>query len=493
MQARAEQSKSLILHGKGMIDEVLTIWEPNTLQQIEASGTHVHDLKSISPDITEITFVGHSNDNPGLLELSSNKAVSGHGATAMAKLISSKYGQSDKTKLTDFYLLSCEAGLRVNNEPSFAERFATQMRAQGFTNLKVHACTCPPGITPAGMRVEIPSVPLTDKTKINAYYYKSAADEKRDKKTYPRNNVMAQNSPYRTYVFKDKNYKEEMKKPLHTIQAKTMSEDVVAAIDFLGSALSRLKNTAPKDHRVARIEKALKTLKADPDKTIDEIIDIVTKIKSSETKSMIQAFVGADTKPSNYDTFVIDMRRHLNACKITRESLPARACDVVNRTADIVLSSLSSAIRITDFFTPTPSDAVTEPTPKRNLRQYIEDREAERDASLAFYIFMVPAYLAIDLVNGHYGANSAEGHFDPVGRDGKIQAGNKVLRSYDIAYEYTKKTNEVDESYLELGSKLGKLAAEFGNDQNRMKAEKQDKQTATATNSSSWLFRGSGL
>lgn len=128
----------------------------------------------IPENTTSITFLGHS----GNYLIQSGRNVSGTSEEQLAKDIASKY-QGNKELLTNFYLLSCEAGLTDNEGASFAKKFQTEMQKQGFKNVKVHAFTAPKLTSPATDMIVETSV-IREEFYVSSWCYKNKNDSDKD-------------------------------------------------------------------------------------------------------------------------------------------------------------------------------------------------------------------------------------------------------------------------------------------------------------------------
>src|SRR3990167_2303979 len=91
----------------------------------------------------------------------------------LAKQFAEKLSKTDKSQLTDIYLISCEAGM---GKPSLAQQFAREMSNKGFDNLRVHAVAHPPEHMVGGEIAIInrPGPRITDNNyvgQIDGYFY----------------------------------------------------------------------------------------------------------------------------------------------------------------------------------------------------------------------------------------------------------------------------------------------------------------------------------
>ena len=148
----------------------------NSLQETLDAAQDLQYLDEIdSPK--EIVFCGHSSE---ALINSSTRIISSQNAQSLAKAINDKYKKNpgNKKSLEHFYLISCEAGLKVGGTPSFAETFTKEMFKLGFTNLEVHAMT-PPPIADAGSIVQTEGK-VGEALKISAWGYETTKDMEQD-------------------------------------------------------------------------------------------------------------------------------------------------------------------------------------------------------------------------------------------------------------------------------------------------------------------------
>jgi hypothetical protein len=262
------------------------------------------DLDSVQPNdiqgVTSITFTGHSNN--AWFGLSDKKNVSSISPQDLAKSLEAKIiNPNDKKQLTDFYLLSCEAGLSQPNTPSFAQRFSEEMHKLGFTNLKVHAMTNPATKTAAtGMVVEIQG-PVGPDALISSWCYQSEWKEKRDGEIKAQiseleNSIKEkklrlkagkdkiatlkkEQESLRLYVCRSKPYTEVMGQENNTfvngkVQAQ-MSEAVVNTLEWLRAYEKKGKKElgwTQDDNRAYLAQQLIKKLEESPHLNADEII-----------------------------------------------------------------------------------------------------------------------------------------------------------------------------------------------------------------------------
>lgn len=81
--------------------------------------------------------------------------IAGKTPEELATDFSTIIDERGKAHLQDLYLISSEAGICKADRPSYAQRFAAEMKTRGFQNLKVHAVANPIDQPTAGMHVEI--------------------------------------------------------------------------------------------------------------------------------------------------------------------------------------------------------------------------------------------------------------------------------------------------------------------------------------------------
>ena len=97
--------------------------------------------------LTDITLAAHTSDDA--------TRIGDRTPLELAKDFSRMFDTKDKSQLQHIYLISCEAGMSIDNKPSLAQKFAKAMHGQGFTNIQVHAVANPVGSPIVGMRVEV--------------------------------------------------------------------------------------------------------------------------------------------------------------------------------------------------------------------------------------------------------------------------------------------------------------------------------------------------
>lgn len=88
----------------------------------------------------------------------------------VAERLAALYKTDDRAKLTDVYLIACEAGLSVDGRPSLAQKLATALVKQGFDSLiRVHAIAPPVDRQVNEMRVKtIENLGVSDQVAFNA-------------------------------------------------------------------------------------------------------------------------------------------------------------------------------------------------------------------------------------------------------------------------------------------------------------------------------------
>jgi hypothetical protein len=168
---------TLYLKSSSWSENIGDFFDPsNSLQEMLDAAQDLQYLNEIdSPK--EIVFCGHSSE---ALINSSTRIISSQNAQSLAKAIKDKYKKNpgNKKSLEHFYLISCEAGLKVGGTPSFAETFTEEMFKLGFTNLQVHAMT-PPLIADAGSIVQTEGK-VGEALEISAWGYKTTKDMEQD-------------------------------------------------------------------------------------------------------------------------------------------------------------------------------------------------------------------------------------------------------------------------------------------------------------------------
>ena len=340
----------LILHGGSFLDSLYTRLMGDDLHDVLKSAQNITEVRTIAPSVGNITFAGHSSKNlirPG-------RSVTDHSPKDLAGMILQKYGE-DKTKLTDFYLASCEVGL-TENGTSFAKEFSKEMHELGFTALKVHAICSPEGSQPTGMIVETLG-PIDDRLRINSWCYKSSKDDERDqaikveidklekqtadidaqlgmqiKRDY-RTQLKTQKNTIKTtiskleqeqetlrlYVCKKVNYKEEMNQPYNTflngVQQALMSQEVADAINCLKGSL-----WGGDGKNIERIQTAIGNLQKAPSSTREGIIRIVTDARG---KSLLDGF---RKQASSYDDIIT---------RVSALSAPPNTADDEKKAPDV--------------------------------------------------------------------------------------------------------------------------------------------------------------
>ena len=303
----------IILYGGSFQDNLLNRFARDDLKSVLSAAQDIDAVKEIASTITEITYAGHSSANL----LSKGHSITNHTPAELADSISKKYGQGDKTNLTDFYLASCEAGLKQENSPSFAEKFSREMFNRGFTSLQVHAICSPISDTPmTGMILETVG-DINEEMKINSWGYKSTSDEARDKAindemtclsaekdklttklgtqlgrlertqtviesecvTTALNELEQEQKGLRVPICNDVNYKEEMGQSYNTfvngVQKARMCAEVSEAIIFL----SDIKKRLPKAGNL-KINQAINTLRASPGELKAPECEFIAKLKT---------------------------------------------------------------------------------------------------------------------------------------------------------------------------------------------------------------------
>lgn len=158
-----------------LILEALTT-EKHQVSELLKETLVLSNLQTISQEYSSIVLVGHSSDQI----LTKGKNISFMSAQDLAETISKKYN-GDKTQLTDFFLISCEAGMSKDKKQSFAEIFSIEMQSKGFNNLRVHAMTPPPDKEVSGMIVQTHGT-VNDDLYISAWAYNQQKDEEEDVK-----------------------------------------------------------------------------------------------------------------------------------------------------------------------------------------------------------------------------------------------------------------------------------------------------------------------
>ena len=210
--------------------------------------------------VGDITLVAHTSDDATHIGGMTPKEL----AAVFSKVV------QDKSKLEDIYLISCEAGLCLPNNPPLAQQFAEAMNRNKFNMLKVHAVTNPVGMPTVGMRVEvvtqvglseIEGAKLGD---VKAFVYDNQLSENLDTKIADtleaaavflnEGNNHAYRKKYKEYtelvrssqnnsdytkqdIFKTGHYKTAMQQPAYTFTAQgpkaRMSKEVSDAIFYL--------------------------------------------------------------------------------------------------------------------------------------------------------------------------------------------------------------------------------------------------------------------
>ncbi len=102
-------------------------------QQQNLQIININDKKAKALDPNEpLIIMAHTDDGRRTLGDQSPKAL----VAKLAKL----YGDN-KAQAQHIYLISCEAGLRVNNNPPIAANFLNACKQKGFNQAQVHAIT----------------------------------------------------------------------------------------------------------------------------------------------------------------------------------------------------------------------------------------------------------------------------------------------------------------------------------------------------------------
>lgn len=261
----------------------------------------IKTVRSISSDTTTINLIAHSGEET----FSSKTNVSSRSAQELAAELAKKYG-TDKSKLTDFNLISCEAGLSKDGT-SFAQQLANALYAEGFTNVRVHAMTPPKLAIPAYSMIVETSV-VAENLLISSWCYRSHYDEQRDIQITKRLNKLEnteatgndgkekdasrkaikqekdllkqEQSQLRLYVCVNTPYAEALSKSQNTIapsqakssvEQKEMHEYVAFAISFLNSQKT-IENAI-------KIQGTIQRMQKHPE--INSVDDIIKKCQSN--------------------------------------------------------------------------------------------------------------------------------------------------------------------------------------------------------------------
>jgi hypothetical protein len=322
-------SNSLIIHHKndGFFGKLIT-GNDLALDDVLKKSKELGGLESIDSKISSITFAGHSAANL----FSQGQNVSSNSPQQLADEIAKKY-EGSKTNLTEFYLLSCEAGLSINEKPSFAEEFAKKMFDKGFTALKVHAFTNPISQQPmTGMLVQTHGV-IDEDVHVSSWCYKSPEDENRDRNIERQivelekkieltrqpsdrrdlrdgvKSLREEQEKLRIYVCNNKKYMEAMNQPSNTfvvaknvkgdlvVSRTPMTEEVARAIKWLKDRQSKFLLEEDPD-RAYIVQEAIRRLETTPNQDIEGIIKTLEKAKIHEDSRLV-AVVGLQDKTYN--------------------------------------------------------------------------------------------------------------------------------------------------------------------------------------------------
>lgn len=257
----------------------------------------------IDSDVESITIVGHSSTNI----LDSQRTISGDSAHNLASRIAKKYKSKDKGKLKDVYLVSCEAGFSKANQRPYASMFSEDMCKLGFVGLRVHAITNRHVVRSTSSMIIESDLSLKD-DKISSWCYKSFKDEledlslenrkcklnkklndEKDKNKYTKilkeiQKIEKRQQEIRIYICKNQSYHDFMQMENNTfIDGKpAMSREVEVAIAWL-----KTQENATTDQQLKKFYLQIITkLTENPNKTLEEIIQILNEEYNNQTKSM---------------------------------------------------------------------------------------------------------------------------------------------------------------------------------------------------------------
>jgi hypothetical protein len=268
------------------ISEALTT-EKNQVSDLLKETLVLNNLKTIPSKYSSIVLVGHSSDQI----LTKGKNISFMSAQDLAKTISTKYN-GDKALLTDFFLISCEAGMSKDKKQSFAEIFSIEMQSKGFNNLRVHAMTPPPDKEVSGMIVQTHGT-VNDDLYISAWAYNQQKDEEEDVKLTQTLQGKLQSLEYKEQEYNNRTKKNSQKESGDIIALRQKNTQLRSEISALNKEI--------KDIEIQQNKLRLYTCRNQPYKeALSEPSNTIFPTLSSELPDSTKATTDDNTSNESY-------------------------------------------------------------------------------------------------------------------------------------------------------------------------------------------------
>ena len=110
---------------------------------ISQDEVKLFDARSKVVPVGDITLVAHTGDD--------HRTIGGRTPAQLAN----DFYHMFSAPLSHIYLISCMAGMSIENKPSLAQQFAIEIQNQGFINVNIHAVANPVDYSIIGMRVNV--------------------------------------------------------------------------------------------------------------------------------------------------------------------------------------------------------------------------------------------------------------------------------------------------------------------------------------------------
>lgn len=305
-------------------------------------------VKQLSTTPSSITLCAHTD--PG----QPPTKIGDRTPEELAKDFSTMIGSTNKKKVTDIYLISCEAGVGA---PSLAQKLATAMKNQGFDKVKIHAVAHPKGLLIGG-GVEVTAKEglatggkFRTKGQVVGYFYGDTASKEYDEYIKIASKIASMSRKDRTES-ETKRYTELKSKYGTYDKKKVIIIDLVTDISEMDEPYNTFGKSGPQTDLSADVAIAIDFFKGQketlqkfatrPQKTIDELDALIKKLKTNSMWTSKDINSELDTILARHSGWLSKTNTNFTAYKT---ELNARLKSINNFSQSPALLSASSDTR----------------------------------------------------------------------------------------------------------------------------------------------------
>ena len=254
--------------------------------------------------------------------------------------------QQEKEKITDIFLISCEAGM---GNPSLAQAFAKAMLDHQFSNIKIRAVAHPDGkLVGGGVEVITRPGQVTGGTigQVNGYFYGNEESkefhqyEKLINKGHKRTSeesALFHQLKLRYHTFDRKQAVivdlvtdlEDMKAPYNTFNADgpiaKLSADMAITLSFLKKKKTLLTFKTDESNVIRAIDQIITHVESNPTLAHQQIIEQLKNLrkqKSTSWTSWATGVVGVNSVTKLLDDYIVELNARLHKINSTSCNMP---------------------------------------------------------------------------------------------------------------------------------------------------------------------------